>query len=100
MDTFWNSEYAGLGDFYDELYGDEEYLSEGEGFEDFDDFEDLSFLEPFAIVGLVMAIVFLLYYRQQRQQMALNREREEDDDARRQQHLRQQIPDGVLPPPI
>lgn len=98
MDTFWNSEYGGLGDFYDDLYGDDEYLDEG--FEDFDDFDDLSFLEPFAIVGLVMGIAFLLYYRQQRQLVAQNREREEEEDAQRQQHLRQQIPDGVLPPPI
>ncbi|ERT01797.1 SEL1 protein [Sporothrix schenckii 1099-18] len=95
VDTFVNSgRYAdGDEDLYDDLYDDDGYMTvDGDGLDDgFDELDELSFLEPFVIVGLIMAILFLLYYRQQRQQAAQRaREQQEEDERNRRQQQRQQ----------
>ncbi len=105
IDTFTSSGRYYDDELYDDLY-DDEYIDE-DG--DYDDLGEFAFLEPFVIVGLVMAIMALLYYRQQRQQMAHQREQEQEDErARRQQPAGQPpqqpaglggVPDGFFPPP-
>ncbi|CAK7263476.1 ERAD-associated protein [Sporothrix epigloea] len=92
LDKFTNSEhYHGDDeDLYGDLYDEDGYTDEDGDYVDYDDLEELSFLEPFAIVGLAAAILFLLYYRQQRQQAALRAHDREEEEERARQQQRQQ----------
>ncbi|CAK7237741.1 ERAD-associated protein [Sporothrix bragantina] len=104
LDKFINSDYHYGEDeeLYDDLYDEDGYMDEDGEYADYDDLDELSFLEPFVIIGLGAAIVFLLYYRQQRQLAAQRaREREEEEERVRQQqrqHHRQQAPPPQQPP--
>ncbi|OAA63736.1 ubiquitin-protein ligase sel1 [Niveomyces insectorum RCEF 264] len=80
IDTFTSSGRYYDEEIYEDLY-DDGYMDE-EG--NLDELGELQFLEPFVIVGLVVAIMFLLYYRQQRQ-MAHRREQEEEERQRQRQ---------------
>lgn len=90
VDTFVNSgRYADDEELYDDLYDDDGYMDDDMD-DGFDDLDELSFLEPFVIVGLIVAIMFLLYYRQQRQQAAQRAREQEEEDERLRQQQRQQ----------
>ncbi|CAK7205011.1 ERAD-associated protein [Sporothrix eucalyptigena] len=101
VDTFVNSGnyYDDEDDLYDDLYDDGYMDDDGSDLDGFDDLDELSFLEPFVIVGLVVAIMFLLYYRQQRQQAAQrDRDREDEEERVRQQQRQQRRQQQPAPP--
>lgn len=82
----WIDSFTSSAGFHDEEYYDDYddvYLDDDGSL---DDLSDLALLEPFIIMGLVMAIVFLLYYRQQRQVA----HRLEEEERQRQEQLRQE----------
>ncbi len=76
------------GDIYDDIYDDT--MPGGDpGLGDL----DAGITESLVIVGLVMALVFLVMYRQQRQQAA----RRQEEEMRRQQQHQQQGGQGAAP---